>query len=90
MDTSLIDYIKCYDGMFEEDFCRKTIQTFNESEITRIDREQRPTFNEMNISQRFMARDPAWMDIQKHIQTVFILSLIHISEPTRPCRCRGL
>ena len=78
MVTNLTDYIKCYDDMFEEDFCKSVIQTFTESyrDVTRIDREQRPTFNELNISQRFMAKDPAWMSIQKHIQTV--LSLIHI------------
>lgn len=72
MATNLTDYIKVYDDMFEEDFCKSVIKTFNESDVTRIDREQRPTFNEFNISQRFMAQDPAWMSIQKHIQTVFI------------------
>ena len=72
MATNLTDYIKLYDDMFDEKFCQTAIKTFNESEITRIDREQRPTFNEFNISQRFMARDPAWMSIQKQIQTVFI------------------
>ena len=72
MVTNLTDYIKLYDDMFDEKFCQTAIKTFNESEITRIDREQRPTFNEFNISQRFMARDPAWMSIQKQIQTVFI------------------
>ena len=48
MATNLTDYIKVYDDMFEEDFCKSVIKTFNESDVTRIDREQRPTFNEFN------------------------------------------
>lgn len=72
MVNSLTDYIRCYDDMFDDDFCQSVIKTFNESDISRIDREQRPSFNEMNISQRYMARDPAWMSIQKHIQAVFV------------------
>ncbi|ADO97899.1 2OG-Fe(II) oxygenase [Synechococcus phage S-SSM5] len=72
MATKLTDYIKCYDGMFDESFCKSVIQAFNQSKVERIDREQRPSFNEMNISQRYIAKDPLWMSIQKHIQTVFI------------------
>ena len=31
MATKLTDYIKCYDGMFDETFCKSVIQAFNQS-----------------------------------------------------------
>ena len=29
MATELKDYIKCYDGLFDQSFCNETIEAFN-------------------------------------------------------------
>tara|TARA_B100001250_G_scaffold381302_1_gene373489 strand:- start:36 stop:602 length:567 start_codon:yes stop_codon:yes gene_type:complete len=67
MVTELKDYIRCYDGLFEDSFCKSTIETFNSSEFSYTDREQRPSFNELNVSQRYIAKDPKWMPVQKRL-----------------------
>tara|TARA_B100002019_G_scaffold251803_1_gene232431 strand:+ start:490 stop:1056 length:567 start_codon:yes stop_codon:yes gene_type:complete len=72
MATELKNYIKVYDEMFSSEFCKSVIESYNQSEKTFIDREQRPTFTEVNISQRYLAKDPLWMGIQKQIQDVFV------------------
>jgi len=72
MATKLTDYIKCYDGLVTAEFCRDVIKTFDESDSVYIDREQRPSFTELNISQRFLENDPNWIPIQKKLTDVFI------------------
>ena len=72
MVTELKDYIKVYDALFEDEFCDTVIETVNNCELTTIDKDQRPSFSEFNISQRYLAKDPSWMGIQKKIQDVFI------------------
>ena len=72
MATELKDYIKVYDEMFEKTFCDSVIDAYNNTEKTVVDREQRPSFTEVNISQRYLAKDPLWMGIQKTIQDVFV------------------
>ena len=72
MATELKHYIKVYDDMFSKSFCNSVIEAYNNSEKTVVDREQRPSFTEVNISQRYLAKDPLWMGIQKEIQTVFV------------------
>ena len=70
--TELKDYIKVYDEMFTKTFCDSIIEAYTNSEKTVIDREQRPSFTEVNISQRYLAKDPLWVGIQKQIQDVFV------------------
>jgi|TARA_Y200000002_G_scaffold368021_1_gene360636 hypothetical protein len=72
MATDLKDYIKVYDEMFTKAFCDSVIEGYNNAKKTVVDREQRPSFTEVNISQRYLAKDPLWMSIQKQIQTVFV------------------
>ena len=66
----LKDFIRAYDGLVKESFCHTVIQAFDSSKSEYIDREQRPTFHELNVSKRYEAKDPKWITIQ--------LSLIHI------------
>ena len=71
MVTELKDYIKCYDGLFEHSFCQATIDTFNAAEFSYTDREQRPSFNELNVSKRYVAKDPTWSPVQKTLTNTF-------------------
>tara|TARA_B100000035_G_scaffold210766_1_gene180392 strand:+ start:4767 stop:5336 length:570 start_codon:yes stop_codon:yes gene_type:complete len=74
MATDLKSYIKVWDDVADEDFCQKIIAQF-ESDIpnhNRIDRDQRPKFTEYNISERYQAKDPAWIQLQLDIQELFI------------------
>ena len=71
MVAELKDYIKCYDGLFEHSFCQSTIDTFNNAEFSYTDIEQRPSFNELNVSQRYMAKDPTWSPVQKTLTNTF-------------------
>ena len=72
MATELKDYIRCYDGLFDEPFCKSVIEAFDKSNPTYLDREQRPSFYEYNISQRFIAKDPLWMGIQTRLGNTLI------------------
>jgi len=72
MATKLRDYIRIYDGLVTEDFCQKIITTFHESDSEYIDREQRPSFTEMNVSKRYLEKDQKWMGIQKKLNDVFV------------------
>jgi hypothetical protein len=71
MATKLLDYIRAYDGMVDDSLCQKIIETFNESEFSYTDNEQRPAFSELNISQRFMQKDPKWVPIQNKLTDIF-------------------
>ena len=75
MATELKNYIKVYDEMFSSEFCKSVIESYNQSEKTFIDREQRPTFTEVNISHM----RKLWMGIQKQIQDVFV-DCIYMNE----------
>lgn len=68
----LVDYIKCYDAMLDQDFCKKVMDAFDNTESEYLDREQRPSFHELNITQRYLDKDPLWISIQKKITDVFI------------------
>jgi len=72
MATELADFIRCYDNVVDESFCKEIIKTFDTSDFQYYDREQRPSFNELNISQRYLAEDPKWMSIQAKLQDYFI------------------
>ena len=64
MATELKDYIKTYDSVFTRDFCNATIEAFSKSESEYIDRGQQPAFHHLNISKKYMNKDPLWMGIQ--------------------------
>ncbi|AIX17377.1 2OG-Fe(II) oxygenase [Synechococcus phage ACG-2014b] len=72
MAVELKDYIRTYDDVVDYDFCQKVIEAFNTSEFKYLDREQRPSFNELNISQKYLANDPKWMNLQNDLQNSFI------------------
>tara|TARA_B100000287_G_C20656218_1_gene788647 strand:+ start:1312 stop:1884 length:573 start_codon:yes stop_codon:yes gene_type:complete len=68
----LTDYIKVYDDIVEADFCDVTIETFEtKADVPYLDREQRPSFHDLNISQKYIDRDPWWMGIQHKLKGVF-------------------
>ena len=50
MATELKNYIKVYDEMFSSEFCKSVIESYNQSEKTFIDREQRPTFTAVSYT----------------------------------------
>ena len=72
MATKLVDYVKTYNGLVTPEFCKTVIRTFEKSDSQYIDREQRPSFTELNISQRFIAKDPNWLNIQEELTNSFI------------------
>ena len=55
MATKLEDYIKCYDNMINDSLCNEIIEAYKQSGTTYVNREQRPTFHELNISKKFKA-----------------------------------
>tara|TARA_B100000287_G_scaffold105488_1_gene97771 strand:- start:545 stop:1108 length:564 start_codon:yes stop_codon:yes gene_type:complete len=69
--VELKDYIRCYDGLFEDSFCKSTIETFNNSAFEYTDREQKPSFNEFNVSQRYLAKDSTWEPVQRTLTNTF-------------------
>ena len=72
MVTKLTDYIKCYDNLLNDDLCQEIIDAYKQSGTTYINREQRPTFHELNISKKYKAEDPLWMKPQKVLTETFI------------------
>tara|TARA_S200000501_G_scaffold189060_1_gene177851 strand:- start:1434 stop:2000 length:567 start_codon:yes stop_codon:yes gene_type:complete len=74
MVTRLSDYIKTYDDKLDSDFCENVINTFHESDSIYVDREQRPTFRELNISERYLNKDPKWMSIQARLSDILTVS----------------
>ncbi|AOO15223.1 2OG-Fe(II) oxygenase [Cyanophage S-RIM12_RW_29_1109] len=72
MAAKLVDYIKTYNGLVDEQFCKNVIETFSKSNGEYIDNNQRPSFTELNISRRFLDKDPNWIDIQNNLTKVFI------------------
>ena len=72
MADKLVDYIKTYNGLVDEQFCKNVIETFSKSDGEYIDNNQRPSFTELNISRRFLDKDLNWIDIQNNLTKVFI------------------
>ncbi|AMO42961.1 2OG-Fe(II) oxygenase [Cyanophage S-RIM50] len=72
MGTELKDFIRVYDGVLEEGFCKTVIESFNSSDFEYFDREQRPSFSELNISKKYLENDKVWMSIQAKLQNSFI------------------
>ena len=74
MVTKLTDYIKTYDELLDGDFCETVIKTFHKSNSVYIDREQRPTFRELNISERYLEKDVNWMTIQARLSDILTVT----------------
>ena len=74
MATELKDYIKVYDDAFTGEFCREVIRAYDLDLLHQnyIDREKRPTFTELNITERFLEKDERWVDIQNTLQKTFV------------------
>ena len=70
----LTDYIKVYDDVCSETLCRQIIDSFESQQEhhTFINRFQRPTFTEMNISQQYANKNHIWTGIQKQTQSLFV------------------
>tara|TARA_R100000005_G_C4957207_1_gene175334 strand:+ start:269 stop:880 length:612 start_codon:yes stop_codon:yes gene_type:complete len=60
----LTDYIRTYDNVVDDDFCSRAIEQFEQDESIqeKIDREQRPTFTEVNISKQYIQKNTAWYE----------------------------
>jgi len=82
--TRLTDYIKVYDDICDKEICNRIVNLFESQEEhhTHIDRLKRPTFTEMNISQRYQAKDVDWMIIQKQVQASFVESVSRYIDET--------
>ena len=65
MATKLTDYIKTYDNILDESVCKSIIESFSKSDSVYVDREQRPSFRELNISKKYEDKDPLWIDHQE-------------------------
>ena len=72
MGTKLLDYVKVYDKLVPDDFCQSILETFGKSDHQYIDREQRPTFTQLNLTQRLKAQDPLWVDKHKELENRFV------------------
>ena len=74
MATKLSDYIKVYDNVLSPNFCDKVIKAFEFQEQNQcdVDRNGRPTFTELNISEMYKKKSDRWINIQVEIQETFI------------------
>ena len=72
MATKLLDYVKTYDGLVPDDFCQSILEAFGKSDNVYIDREQRPTFTHLNLTQKLKQRDPLWVEKHKELENRFI------------------
>ena len=71
MATKLKDYVRTYTNVLSKSVCDTIIKNFDESDSIYTDREQRPTFRELNISQRYHAKDPKWVAEQNLLIDIF-------------------
>ena len=71
MAIKLTDYVRTYPNVLSESVCQTIIKNFDESDSVYTDREQRPSFRELNISQRYHAKDPKWVAEQNLLIDIF-------------------
>jgi len=71
---SLVDYIRTYDDVVDANFCDNAVELFesDESVQEKIDREQRPTFTEVNISQQYLKKNTVWMETNVLVQQAYV------------------
>lgn len=72
MATNLKDYVRTYDQLVDADLCQRILEAFGKSNGEYIDREQRPSFTELNLTNRLRAKDPLWSDIHIKLEDAFI------------------
>ena len=56
MATKLTDYVRTYDNLVDADLCQRILEAFGKSNSEYIDREQRPSFAELNLTNRLKAK----------------------------------
>ena len=56
-NTKLKDYIKFYDDLVPYQFCNDIIEAFSADGGEEIDREQRPSFTQLNITEKWRKKD---------------------------------
>ena len=71
MATDLKDYIKIYDNVLDQSVCETFIKSFSLSNGEYVDREQRPCFTHLNISQKSEQKDSLWTGPQETILKTF-------------------
>ena len=73
MATELKDYIRVYDDVADRSFCTSVMRAFDIDipHQSYIDREMRPTFTELNMSQRYLEKDSTWVPLQEKMQQIF-------------------
>ena len=59
MATKLTDYVRTYPNVLSKSVCDTIIKNFDESDSIYTDREQRPSFRELNISRDIMQKIPS-------------------------------
>ena len=66
--NQLTDYIRIYDDQVDADLCETIIDRFNFPDTPKfyVDREGRPTFHDLNLSQH-----PAWVEVKKKLEAAF-------------------
>ena len=57
MVTNLTDYVRTYPNVLSESVCQKIIKNFVDSDSIYPDRQNRPSFRDLNISQTYHATD---------------------------------
>ena len=72
MATNLKDYVRTYDQLVDADLCQRILEAFGKSNGEYIDREQRPSFTELNLTNRLRAKDPLWSDIHVKLEDAFV------------------
>ena len=75
MATNLVDYVKTYDAMVPDDFCQGILEAYGKSDLQYIDREFRPTFTQLNLTQRLQLKDPLWVETHKKLEQYFVDAL---------------
>lgn len=71
MATDLKDYIKLYDDMVPHEFCSKIVEAYGQDGGVEMDREQCPSFSELNISKKWAEKDKDWIYIQDTLTNTF-------------------
>lgn len=73
METNNLDFfVRTYDNMVDPLLCRDWINQYEiDARKERIDRAQRPTFSELNISKLY-EEDEFWTEVQNKVQRAFI------------------
>lgn len=74
MATELKDYIKIYDAAISRPECLEIIKAFDRGIEHQqfIDSDKRPSFTQLNITQRYKAQQDPFVGIQEKLQKVFV------------------